>query len=255
MTVWHPETYLKYANVRFRAAMDLIERIPLERCERAYDLGCGTGHLTQALQERWPAARISGIDSSAEMLAHARGEFPKLDWLEADISTWRPAAPADLLFSNAALQWVPDHEHLLPTLLGYVRPGGILAIQMPRHIESPAHLLLLETAHEPRWRERLLPATLRLVVHSPEQYWRWLTPHAANVDIWETIYQHELEGKNPVVEFFRGTQLRPYIHALPESEAEEFVAAYADKIARAFPKQANGKTLLPFRRIFMIAQR
>ena len=255
MTVWHPETYLRYSNVRFRAAYDLIAHIPLERCERIYDLGCGTGHLTQALQERWPEARITGIDSSKEMLAHARGEFPKLDWLEGDISSWRPAAPADLLFSNAALQWVPGHERLLPALLGCVRAGGVFAIQMPRHIESPAHLLLVETAREPRWRERLLPATLRLVVHSPEQYWRWLSPHASKLDIWETIYQHELEGENPVVEFFRGTQLRPYIHDLSESDAEEFVAAYAAKIARAFPEQPNGKTLLPFRRIFIIAQR
>ena len=118
MTVWNPETYLKYANVRFRAAMDLIERIPLERCERVYDLGCGTGHLTQALQERWPEARVTGVDSSAEMLAHARGEFPKIEWVQADITSWRADAPADLLFSNATFQWVPDHEHLVASLDG-----------------------------------------------------------------------------------------------------------------------------------------
>ena len=128
-------------------------------------------------------------------------------------------------------------------------------MQMPRHIESPGHLLLLETAREERWRERLLPVTLGLVVHTPEQYWRWISPQAARVDIWETIYQHELEGENPVVEFFRGTQLRPYVQALTEDEAKEFVAAYAARIARAFPKQANGKTLFPFRRIFIVAER
>ncbi|MGA8074389.1 MAG: methyltransferase domain-containing protein [Candidatus Acidiferrales bacterium] len=255
MTVWHPETYLKYANIRFRAALDLIERIPLGRCERAYDLGCGTGHLTQALQERWPEARITGVDSSAEMLSHARGEFPKIEWVQADLTSWRADAPADLLFSNATFQWVPDHEHLLPSLLGQVRKGGFFAMQMPRHIESPGHLLLLETAREERWRERLLPVTLGLVVHTPEQYWRWISPQAARVDIWETIYQHELEGENPVVEFFRGTQLRPYVQALTEDEAKEFVAAYAARIARAFPKQANGKTLFPFRRIFIVAER
>ncbi len=120
---------------------------------------------------------------------------------------------------------------------------------------SPGHLLLLETAREERWRERLLPVTLGLVVHTPEQYWRWISPQAARVDIWETIYQHELEGENPVVEFFRGTQLRPYVQALTEDEAKEFVAAYAERIARAFPKQANGKTLFPFRRIFIVAER
>jgi len=255
MTVWHPETYLKYSNIRFRAAYDLIAHIPLERCERIYDLGCGTGHLTKALHERWPEARVTGVDSSKEMLANFRKEFPEYECIEGDISRWRPDAPADLLFSNAALQWVPDHEHLLPSLMGHVRRGGVFAIQMPRHIDSPGHLLLVETALEPRWRERLAPATLYMVVHTPEQYWRWLSPHAASVEIWETIYLHQLEGENPVVEFFRGTQLRPYIHLLPEAEAKEFVAAYAEKIARAYPKQANGKTLLPFRRIFIVATR
>lgn len=255
MTVWNPETYLKYANIRFRAAMDLIERIPLEACRRIYDLGCGTGHLTHALQERWPEAHVTGIDSSAEMLARARTEFPELEWMQADVADWRPEAPADLLFSNAALQWVPDHQHLFPKLMAQLNAGGCLAIQMPRHVDSPAHLLLLETAREPRWRERLLPATLRLLVHTPEQYWRWLNPQAKRLDIWETIYQHELEGENPVVEFFRGTQLQPYVQALPEGEAKEFVAAYSERILRAFPKQENGKTLLPFRRIFLIAER
>ncbi len=232
-----------------------MQRIPLEGCERVYDLGCGTGHLTKALQERWPGARVTGVDSSAEMLAHARGEFPEMEWVQADIAEWRADAAADLIFSNATLQWVPGHEQLLPRLMEQVRRGGILAMQMPRHVESPGHLLLLETAREARWRERLLPLTLGLVVHTPEQYWRWLSPAASRLDIWETIYQHVMEGENPVVEFYRGTQLRPYVQALGESEGREFVAAYAEKIARAYPRQADGKTLFPFRRIFIVAER
>lgn len=257
MTVWNPETYLQYANIRFRPALDLMERIPLERCERIYDLGCGTGHLTRALQERWPEARVTGVDSSAEMLAHARGEFPGMEWVEADVTEWRAdaGAPADLLFSNATFQWVPGHERLFPRLMEEVRQGGFLAVQMPRHIDDAGHLLMLETARDLRWRERLLPITLRLMVHTGEQYWRWLSPATGRLDIWETIYQHELEGENPVVEFFRGTQLRPYVQALGEAEAGEFVAAYAEKIARAYPRQAGGKTLFPFRRIFIVAER
>ena len=117
MTVWNPETYLKYAGIRFRAALDLIERIPLEHCERIFDLGCGTGHLTQALQERWPEARVTGVDSSAEMLSHARAEFPKLDFVQADIRSWRADSPPDLVFSNATFQWLAGHEQLLPSLL------------------------------------------------------------------------------------------------------------------------------------------
>jgi trans-aconitate 2-methyltransferase len=255
MTVWNPETYLKYAGIRFRPALDLMERIPLGHCERVFDLGCGTGHLTQALQERWPEARVTGVDSSAEMLSHARAEFPKLDWLQADILQWHADEPADLLFSNATFQWVHGHEQLFPSLLAQLRAGGSLAIQMPRHTDDPGHVLMLETAMDPRWRSRLEPHTKRLVVHAPEEYWRWLSPHAARLDIWETIYQHELEGENPIVEFFRGTQLRPYIQALPEDEAKQFVNAYAEKIPRAYPKESNGKTLFPFRRIFIIAER
>ncbi len=255
MTVWNPETYLKYAGIRFRAALDLIEHIPLQHCERIFDLGCGTGHLTQALQERWPEARVTGVDSSEEMLSSARAEFPKLDCVQADIRSWRADSPPDLLFSNATFQWLPGHEQLFPSLLAQARPGGVLAIQMPRHIDDPSHLLILETALEARWCSRLEPHTKRLVVHTPEEYWRWLSPQTSRVDIWETIYQHELDGENPVVEFFRGSQLRPYIQELPEAEAKEFVDAYAKKVARAYPKQSNGKTLFTMRRIFIVAER
>lgn len=255
MTVWNPETYLKYSGIRFRPALDLIEHVPLERCESIFDLGCGTGHLAQILQERWPAARVSGVDSSPEMLSHARSEFPKLDFVQADVRSWRADTSPDLLFSNATFQWVPGHEQLFPSLLAQARPGGVLAIQMPRHIDDPSHLLMLETALDPRWRSRLELHTHRLVVHTPEDYWRWLSPHSSRVDIWETIYQHELDGENPVVEFFRGSQLRPYVQALPEAEAKEFVDAYAKKAARAYPQQANGKTLFSMRRIFIIAER
>ena len=195
MTVWNPETYLKYAGIRFRPALDLIEHIPLERCGRIFDLGCGTRHLTQILQGRWPAARVTGIDSSGEMLSHARSEFPKLDFVQADVRSWRADTSPDLLFSNATFQRVPGHEQLFPSLLAQARPGGVLAIQMPRHIDDPSHLLMLETALDPRWRSRLELHTQRLVVHTPEDYWRWLSPQSSRVDIWETIYQHELDGE------------------------------------------------------------
>ena len=155
-----------------------------------------------------------------------------------------PARLRDLLFSNATFQWLPGHEQLFPSLLAQARPGGVLAIQMPRHIDDPSHLLILETALEARWRSRLEAHTKRLVVHTPEEYWRWLSPQSSRIDIWETIYQHELEGENPVVEFFRGSQLRPYIQALPESEAKEFVDAYAKKVARAYPETVERQNTL-----------
>jgi trans-aconitate 2-methyltransferase len=255
MAVWNPDTYLKYAAERFRPAMDLLSRISLARCERAHDLGCGTGHLTNLVHERWPHAKVSGVDNSPEMLARARAEFPDLDWVQADITSWQAPAPADLIFSNAAFQWVPNHSELLPALLRQVRGEGVLAVQMPRHTDDSGHVLILETARDPRWAARLVPLAAQLKVHTPEEYWRWLRPHASQLDIWETTYVHELEGDRPVVEFFRGTQLRGYLQALSEAEQEAFLGAYAEKTALAYPKQLNGKTLFPFRRVFVLARR
>jgi trans-aconitate 2-methyltransferase len=255
LAVWNPETYLKYAAERLRPAMDLLQRIPLTRCDRAYDLGCGAGNVTQLIRERWPEAKITGLDSSPEMLARGRAEFPAIEWVERDIGNWKASESADLIFSNAALHWVPNHEELLPSLLQQLRSGGFLAVQMPHHDDSPGHLLILETARDPRWSARLVPLASQIRVHSAEEYWRWLRPHAAQFDVWETIYVHELEGERPVVEFFRGSQLRAYLQALSPAEQEAFLDAYAEKTALAFPKHSNGKTLFPFRRIFLLAQR
>lgn len=254
MAVWNPDIYLKFAGVRFRPAMDLMQQIPLTDPARIYDLGCGTGHLTDILHQRWPSAKVAGVDSSQEMLARARADFPALEWIEADIAQWRADEPADLNFSNAALQWVQRHSEIVPALLRQVRPGGWLAIQVPRHIDDPGHLLILDTVREARWNAKLAPLVSQLVVHAPDDYWTWLRPIAAHLDIWETIYRHELDGENPVVEFFRGTQLRPYLQALTPSEQTDFLASYGEKVARAYPRQPNGKTLFPFRRLFVLAQ-
>jgi trans-aconitate 2-methyltransferase len=255
MATWNPETYLAFANERFRAAMDLLQHVPQLNCQRIYDLGCGTGHLTHLLQERWPSAKVTGVDSSPDMLGRARGEFPKLNWVQMDIAAWHAPEAADLIFSNAALHWVPNHAKLLPELIQQVRPGGYLGVQMPHHIDSPGHLLILDTARDPRWSSRLIPLAGQFKVHSPEEYWRWLRPLASKLDIWETIYIHELEGERPVVDFFRGTQLRAYLQALSEEEQRDFLDSFAEKTARSFPKQPDGKTLFPFRRIFLLAQR
>src|SRR5208282_5252202 len=184
----------------------------------------------------------------------ARAEYPGLDWVHADISSWQPPEPPDLIFSNAALQWVPGHAELLPALLRQLRPGGVLAVQMPHHTDDPGHILILETARDPRWSARLVPLASQLNVHSAEDYWRWLRPHAPQFDVWETIYVHELEGERPIVEFFRGTQLRAYLQALSDADQAAFLDSYAEKVARAYPRQSNGKTLFPFRRIFLLAQ-
>ena len=254
MTTWEPQTYLRYADIRFRAGLDLIARIPKADYPIIYDLGCGTGHLTRILTDTFPQAKITGIDSSPQMLAEARREFPTVEWEQADIRTWCPRTPPALIYTNAALQWVPDHENLLPTLLNKLRPGGVLAMQVPRHFESPSHLDLRELVMQREWRARLEPFLLA-PIPAPDTYWRWLSPHARNLDLWETIYLQVLDGKNPVVDFMRGTALRPFLSVLSEHEADKFVDAFAERMTAAYPAQPNGQTLFPFRRLFLMAQR
>jgi trans-aconitate 2-methyltransferase len=254
VTTWEPQTYLRYADIRFRAGLDLIARIPKLDYATIYDLGSGTGHLTRILADTFTNAKVIGVDSSPEMLAEAGREFPALEWQQADIQAWSPPVAPDLIYSNAALQWVPEHETLLPSLLKELRPGGVLAMQVPRHFESPSHLGLKDLVKQSQWRTKLEPLLLT-PIPAPEIYWRWLSPHARNLDIWETIYLQVLEGKDPVVNFMRGTALRPFLSALPEPEAAKFIDAFAERMAAAYPAQPNGQTLFPFRRLFLIAER
>jgi trans-aconitate 2-methyltransferase len=254
VTTWEPQTYLRYADIRFRAGLDLIARIPKLDYPVICDLGCGTGHLTGILADTFPNSKVTGIDSSPEMLSEAQREFPGLDWQKGDIASWRPPAPPHLIYTNAALQWVPDHEALLPSLLSKLQPSGVFAMQVPRHFESPSHLGLKELVLQSDWCPTLEPLLLA-PIPAPEVYWRWLSPHARNLDIWETIYLQVLDGKDPVVNFMRGTALRPFLSALPEHEGGKFIEAFAQRMATAYPPQANGQTLFPFRRLFVVAQK
>ena len=254
MITWEPQTYLRYADIRFRAGIDLIARIPKLDYPVIYDLGCGTGHLTSILADTFPHSKVTGIDSSLEMLSEARREFPTLEWQQADITSWHPPTPPHLIYTNAALQWVPAHETLLPSLLSKLLPGGVLATQVPRHFESPSHLGLKELVMQSEWRTALEPLLLA-PIPSPDTYWRWLSPNARNLDIWETIYLQVLNGNDPVVNFMRGTALRPFLSALPENEAGKFIEAFAERMAAAYQPQASGQTLFPFRRLFVVAQR
>jgi trans-aconitate 2-methyltransferase len=254
VTTWEPQTYLRYSEIRFRAGLDLIARIPKRNYAQIYDLGCGTGHLAHILADTFPGSRVIGLDSSPEMLAEARREFPAISWQEADINTWHPPNPPNLIFSNASFQWVPAHEKLFPSLLQSLSADGILAIQMPRHFESPSHLELKDLVKRSQWRNQLQPLLLA-TIPTPETYWRWLSPHARDLDIWESIYLQVLDGPDPVVNFMRGTALRPFLSALSPSEGDRFVQAFAERMAAAYPPQPNGQTLFPFRRLFMVAQR
>jgi trans-aconitate 2-methyltransferase len=255
MPTWDPSQYLKFSDHRLRPALDLMARIPLATPRSIYDLGCGPGTITRLLAERWPGAAVTGVDSSADMLAKAKREAPAVTFELADIAYWSPSAPADLLFSNATLHWLDHHALLLPRLISHLAPGGVLAIQMPCNHASPSHLLMEEVAVDGPWCAKL--ARIRPVYRSvepPEAYYRMLAPLLGDIDIWETSYLHILDGENPVVEWTKGTALRPYLDALDEPERGAFLAAYQARIAAAYLKQPDGHTLLPFRRLFLIGR-
>jgi trans-aconitate 2-methyltransferase len=250
---WHPERYLAFGDERTRPAADLLARVPLAGPARVADLGCGPGNSTRLLCERWPEALVLGLDSSATMLAKAAAGAVRARWIEADIAAWTPDAPFDLLFSNAALHWLPDHVSLLPRLLGHLQPGGALAIQMPRNFAAPSHRLLREVARAGPWAERLAPRLDDEPVAAPEWYHDLLAPLARALDIWQTEYLHVLAGEDPVLNWVRGTALRPVIAALAPEEQALLEAQYARRLRAAYPMRTDGRTLLPFRRLFIVA--
>jgi trans-aconitate 2-methyltransferase len=252
---WSPERYLAFAYHRTRPAIDLLARVALQHPERVADLGCGPGNSTRLLVERWPAATVIGIDSSSDMLASARGSGVGATWVEADIAGWKPDRELDLIYSNAALHWVCDHESLLARLLGSVRPGGVLAVQMPRNFEAPSHTLLRATAESGPWADRLAEVLDWRPVAAPDWYYDLLAPRAAALDIWETVYLRVLEGDDPVLRWTRSTALRRITQALDEADCAAFEAAYAARLREAYPSRADGRTLFPFRRLFVVAQR
>ena len=255
MPTWDPAEYLKFADHRLRPALDLLAQIPLDSPSTVYDLGCGPGNITRLLAARWLDAAVTGVDSSSEMLARASQEAPEVRLLQADIAQWSPPFPADLLFSNATMHWLDDHRRLLPRLVGQLTPGGVLAIQMPCDRDAPCHRLIDATASDGPWQSRL--SQVRPIFRSVESaavYYQILAPLVRRVDIWESEYLHVLEGDNPVFDWTKGTALRPYLDVLDESDRGAFLAAFATRISAAYRKQPDGRTLLPFRRIFLIAR-
>lgn len=250
---WNPEQYLKFADHRLRPALDLLARIPAEDPETVYDLGCGAGNVTRFLVERWPAARITGIDSSSEMLASARKLLPRMNWEHADIAHWLPSVPASILYSNAALQWLDHHWSLFPALYAALAPGGTLAVQMPHNHGQPSHTLLQEAAQDPRWRETLGPHLRPSPVAAPADYWRMLQPLGARLDIWECDYLQILSGEDAVLQWMMGTTLRPLLAVLPQERQAAFLESFRDLLRPAYPREGDGSTLFPFRRLFILA--
>ena len=251
---WDVALYLKFEKERVRAATDLLARVPTQSPRRIVDLGCGPGASTRLLATRFPAAEVIGLDSSDRMLASARARLPAIRFEKRDIGAWRPPTPPDIIFANSSLQWLPDHHELAPRLYSLLAEGGSLAVQMPDNRHEPSHALMRMVAADGPWVDRLLPiAKTRAVIGAYSDYYRWLAPLGANVQIWQTTYVHALNGVGELVDWFRGSGLRPFLNPLDECEREAFIARYMEELAAAYPAEPDGKVLFLYPRLFVVA--
>lgn len=253
---WDPDHYLKYADQRMRPALDLLARVPLTGATRITDLGCGPGNVTPHLSRRFPGAELQGVDSSAEMLSTAHTTHGDLSrWVQGDANDWCPDAAQDLIYSNAALQWVDDHATLFPRLMGLVVPGGVLAVQMPNQFNEPSHVLMREVAANGPWAKALAPLLRPAPVAKLARYYDWLAPYTESIDIWETVYMQVMHGDDPVLDWISSTALKSLLEALSHDQAATFKDALAERLRAAYPKRKDATTLFAFKRLFLVAVR
>jgi trans-aconitate 2-methyltransferase len=250
--MWDPDVYRQYGDERSRPFFDLVARIMVESPEYVVDAGCGTGDLTAELARRWPGATVHGFDSAQSMIEKAR-PAGNLTFEVADVRTWRPSRPVDLIVSNAVLQWVPEHRELLPRWIDALAPGGRLAFQVPGNFDAPSHTLIRELCRT-KWRDPLADLVRESPVGDPEDYLALLAGLGLQVDAWETTYLHVLPGEDAVLGWITGTALRPMLDRLAEDRRPAFLADCAALLRRAYPREPHG-TVFPFRRIFVVAWR
>jgi trans-aconitate 2-methyltransferase len=256
---WNADQYMRFGSERTQACRDLAARIEILSPRRIVDLGCGPGNSMEVLAERWPNADLTGLDSSPEMIEAARRKSSRQNWVIGDIAAWAAGddGPFDLVFSNAAMQWVGDHATLYPRLLGHARVGGALAVQVPGNHEAAPHRHMRELAASDGWRDKFPPGGPReWRVHDLPFYYDVLAPYSARIDLWETEYIHVMADAEAIVEWYKGTGLRPFLDALvSDADRARFVAEYVARIRAAFPPRSDGRVLFPFRRLFVVAYR
>jgi trans-aconitate 2-methyltransferase len=254
---WSAKQYVAFEDERTRPVRDLLNAVPDTEAHAVVDLGCGPGNSTEVLAARFPGAVIAGVDSSSDMIEAARRRLPQMSFERAAIESWAEPGPFDAILANAVLQWVPDHITLLPSLMGRLSRGGSLAIQMPDNLDEPAHQLMRKVATESPWAERLSSAAAsRTSLGRPDWYYDLLRPHSTRVDVWRTTYHHPLSGGvDAVVEWFKGSGLRPFLTALDANDQAAYLVRYRERLADAYPTLPDGTVLLPFPRLFIVATR
>ncbi len=253
---WNPELYLQFGNERTRPVWDLLARIPLDYVRKGIDLGCGPGNSTAVLQQYWPDGSLIGLDSDEAMLNTARQLPLRVEWILGDASKWTGENEYDLVFSNAALQWLPKHEEVLPRWFTSLTKGGCLAVQIPAHARSPLHQAILELSHDPKWDTHLDSARNELETHEPDFFYDVLSPLTKKLDIWVTEYCHILPSHEAILNWIRGTGLRPFLNRLnTQEEQKEFETRLLERIRKDYPQRGNGNVMFPFRRVFFVAER
>lgn len=249
---WSPSHYLAFADERTRPARDLLAAVPLASARRVVDIGCGPGNSTELLVERYPGAEVIGIDNSETMLAAATARLPDVSFIAADVSGWSPPPGTDLLYSNAAFQWVPQHLDVMARVFAAVASGAVLAVQMPDNLDGPSHRLMQRLAEEGPWAAKFAKPIARERIHPPAVYRDRLMSRAARVDIWHTTYYHPLRNAAAIVEMIGSTGLRPYLARLEEGERDEYLRRYEAEVADGYERTADG-ILYRFPRLFIVA--
>lgn len=251
---WDPGHYLRFADHRLRPGIELLNRIDADNPSVVVDLGCGPGNLTALLRQRWPDSTVIGVDSSPAMIDQARSNHSDITWVEADIASWEPDGPVDVLYSNATLHWLTDHHRLFPHLLSWLATGGSMAVQMPDNWDAPSHCVPADVLNQGEWPEAARSALPRDRVARPEQYVEWLEP--SPVDVWRTTYFQQLTGPDPVWEWVTGSMLRPVLAALDGDQRLRFEAECRYRYAQAYPPLRGSTehpsvTIMPFSRLFL----
>jgi trans-aconitate 2-methyltransferase len=254
---WSAKQYTAFEDERTRPVRDLLSALPAIDAQSVVDLGCGPGNSTEVLAACFPNAAVQGLDSSSDMIAAARRRLPRVRFVITGVEAWKDSGPFDVILANALLQWVPDHAALLPALVAKLKAGGALAIQMPDNLDVPAHQLMLKAAASGPWASALAEAAAsRTPIGSADEYYTMLRPLCAKVDVWRTTYYHALAGgAGAIVEWFKGSGLRPFLEPLDTASRAAYLERYTAAVAEAYPALPDGTVLLPFPRLFMVAIR